>query len=94
MILFVALAVWRLSHMLVHESGPLQVLERLRAALAQRQKHPGGLYDLLSCVNCTSVWVSMLFALIISRNLAEFVVFVLSLSAVAMLIELFVKKVS
>lgn len=80
--------------MLVHESGPLQVLERLRAALAQRQKHPGGLYDLLSCVNCTSVWVSMLFAPLLSKNLAEYVVFVLSLSAIAIFIELFVKKVS
>jgi len=87
LILFWGIAVWRLTHILWKESGPLQVFTRMRAFLAKHQKRSGGLFDMVSCFNCLSVWISITPAIILSSSLTTFVVFLLVLSAEAIFIN-------
>jgi len=49
-LILLVFAAWRVSFMLVNESGPFKVFEWLRD-----QRH---LTLLLDCLRCTSVWVS------------------------------------
>lgn len=48
--LILAVAAWRLSALLVEETGPWALLARLRTV--------PGLRGLLACIKCTSVWVA------------------------------------
>lgn len=73
--------------MLTAESGPLDIFERLRARLAGGQKRSGGLYDLISCVYCTSIYIGAIIAFIASQSVFEFFVGTLAFSAIAVLIE-------
>lgn len=54
-ILILSLATWRISHMLVTETGPLEVFTKLRALKM------GGLFD---CIYCTSIWIGFLVMLL------------------------------
>ncbi len=48
------LAVWRVTHLLWAEDGPLDALARLRAAAGQ-----GAMGRLLDCFYCLSLWVAL-----------------------------------
>ena len=88
-----SLAVWRVSHALVKEKGPLDIFVRLRARLASSQKRSGGLFDLFSCVYCLSVWVGLVAALSVSESAAQWLGYAFAFSAVSMLLEkLFTKS--
>jgi fatty acid desaturase len=73
--------------MLWTEAGPLDIFLRARAKLATNQKRRGGLFDLVSCFFCLSIWVSMVFALFISANPLIFTLNTLILSGIASLIH-------
>ena len=66
--LIAVLAVWRISHMLVAEDGPLDVFAKLRNISGIRYNElsiPYGtnfISSLLSCVYCTSVWIAFIIA--------------------------------
>lgn len=81
------LVTWRVSYMLVKETGPLAIFARFRAFLASRQKRMGGLYDMVSCIACTSVYIGAVAALCVAGGLLEFIVYTLSFSAVTVLTE-------
>ena len=51
------LATWRVSHLLVEEDGPADVVVRLR-----RRAGSSWAGDLLDCFYCLSVWVAVPFA--------------------------------
>lgn len=85
--LLMGIAVWRLTRMLHTERGPLDIFLRMRAALAKRQRRSGGLYDLVSCPFCLSIWVAAIFSLFLAGNLLTFVVNTLILSGIASLIH-------
>lgn len=60
-----ALAVWRLSFMLVMEDGPFQIFEKLRNRFEVYRNgdervclNDGVIGNILICLGCTSVWVS------------------------------------
>lgn len=86
------LITWRLSHMFVKETGPLAAFSKLRADLAKRQKHMGGLFDLISCIACTSIYVGAMTAVGFSRDVFSWVVYTIVFSAIAMIIERFMKQ--
>lgn len=86
------LVTWRISHMLVKESGPLMVFARLRAFLARTQKRSGGFFDLISCLYCTSFWIGLVAALWASRNIFHIVAYALSFSAIATIIMVLLQK--
>lgn len=82
-----SLVTWRVSHMLVKETGPLGIFARFRAHLAQKQQKMGGLFDLISCMACTSVYIGAVTALWVSGGVLEFILYTLSFSAITMLTE-------
>lgn len=75
--LIAALAVWRFTHLLVHEDGPWNLIARVR-------RLPG---RLLQCFYCFSLWVAVPAALWFRPAPLDFVVLWLALSGVACLLE-------
>ena len=77
--LLAMLACWRLTSLLVYESGPFQLFDRLRTLPF--------LCELLACFWCTSVWTAALLAVLAARQASEWLVTWLALSAGAILID-------
>ena len=76
------LATWRLTHLLVREDGPADLMARLRAVLAH------GMWGrMLDCFHCTSLWVAIPFALWITTQPLDAAVLWLALSGAACLCE-------
>jgi len=86
LLVLLGVAVWRLTRMLWSERGPLDIFVRFRAKLAQRQKRMGGLYDLVSCFYCLSIWVASIFAIFLATSILTFLMYTLILSGIAVLI--------
>lgn len=81
------LAVWRLSHMVVKEMGPLGIFSKLRADRARKQKMVGGTFDMLSCVACASIYIGSVAALGAAHGLFSWLGYTLALSAIATFLE-------
>lgn len=77
-----ALAVWRLTHLLVSEDGPWDAVARLRAKLGDT--FWGRLMD---CFYCLSLWIAAPLAPFIGRTWAEVGLVWLALSGAACLLE-------
>lgn len=91
-----ALAVWRLSYMLVWEEGPGNVFGRLRNYVGVKynaHNYPYGesfLAKLFSCLLCMSVWISLLITLgdkMLGRGRTTSATMPLALSAGAILVN-------
>lgn len=80
MVLLAILACWRLAHMLHVEDGPGGVFIRTRSNNSFIDK-------LFSCFDCLSVWVAFPFALALAGSLWEVVVYMLALSAGAIILN-------
>jgi hypothetical protein len=86
-LLLLSIAVWRLSHAISKDDGPLNIFLRFRAFAAANQRREGGVFDTVSCVGCTSMWVALVFSLCFADNPVSWIIYTLVLSGVAMLIE-------
>lgn len=73
----IALATWRLSFMLAHESGPGHVFERLRT------RYPLG--GLTTCMRCLSVWMAAF--LFVAYAIVPEAVFILAASGAALMLH-------
>ena len=51
-----ALAVWRISNLLVDEDGPYDIARKIRAIANDKNQQLGAMLD---CLWCTSVWVAL-----------------------------------
>jgi hypothetical protein len=80
--LLAALATWRLAFLLAREDGPWYIFARLRNRLDSSP-----LSQLLSCVKCVGMWVSIPFAFFVRGDWAELVVIWLALAGVIALID-------
>lgn len=80
--LLAALAVWRVTHLLVKEDGPWDIMVRFRRALGS-----GFFGSLLSCSYCLSVWIAAPFTFFLEGTAIERVVIWLALSGAAILLE-------
>ncbi len=87
-----SLAVWRLSHALVKENGPLMIFARLRARLGRTQRRSGGFFDLITCVYCISFWIGLLAALYNVNDIGPWFAYGFAYSAVSMLLEVMFNK--
>lgn len=83
------LAVWRISHALVKEKGPLDMFIRFRARLAAHQKRSGGFFDLFSCVYCVSVWTGLVASAFASHDFFHWIGYAFAFSGIAVLLEAF-----
>jgi hypothetical protein len=75
-----ALAVWRLTHLLQAEDGPLEMFARSRNWL--RRMSLSGITD---CFYCLSLWVAAPFAMMLGSNWGERLTLWLALSGAAIL---------
>jgi hypothetical protein len=77
-----ALAVWRITHLIVREDGPWRVVAHVRATL-------GGSWagHLMDCFKCLSLWVAAPFVLIVDASWSLWFVLWLALSGAAILLE-------
>lgn len=82
-----SLAVWRLSRGIVKEDGPLMVFARLRARLARTQKRSGGLFDMVSCTLCLSMWIGFLSSLWLVDGVFSWFMYGLAFSGVTTILE-------
>lgn len=83
-----ALAVWRITHMIIKENGLFDIFTKFKSFLLSKFKRKdGGIVQLFTCFWCLSMWISALFAIPLTHNLVEFTTVTLALSAVAIFIE-------
>jgi hypothetical protein len=76
------LATWRVTHLLVNEDGPANIIGRFRARLGS-----GLAGQLMDCFKCLSLWVAAPAALFIDRSLVGWLFTWLGLSGAACLLE-------
>lgn len=76
------LAVWRITHLLVAEDGPFEIVVRLRAQL------PVGFWSgLVDCFYCLSLWIALPLALLIGSGWGERLLLWPALSGGAILLQ-------
>lgn len=83
-----SLAAWRLTSLMIEEDGPFDILSRARDNLCNR-------FDtidrLLGCFWCASVWsaalISLLICVLTRGNLIEWLIYTLSISCLAILVD-------
>jgi len=78
------LAVWRICNFIAHDEGPWQFMAEIRQR-AYDNKHYS-LYEWMTCVKCSSVWIAFPFAAFIAP-FGWLIVTWLALSAVVILLE-------
>jgi len=101
--LILAIATWRLSHLLVSEDGPFDILFRFRKLIGFQvsPSYPldetdfewlpqNKLAELFACVWCISIWIGLGFyvGFMITPTTTLYVALPLSLSAIAVVINL------
>jgi hypothetical protein len=79
-----SLAVWRLTHLIVEEDGPWDIVVRVRQRLGE-----SFFGQLMDCFYCTSVWVSVPFAFWVTGDALDRLVVWLGLSGAASLFKAF-----
>jgi hypothetical protein len=82
-----SIIVWRLTHFLVVEDGPLDIIIRLRKALGTNF-----LNKLVSCFYCSSVWIGFGAAALASAQFKEIIVLSFYYSGLAILLERMTNK--
>jgi hypothetical protein len=82
------LATWRVTHLVVEEDGPWDVLRRIRGLLLGV-----GAGRLVNCFLCASVWIAVGVALLLVRGLRDVAVAAASFSCGAILLQRIVPDV-
>lgn len=76
------LATWRLTHLLVSEDGPWDLVVRLRSRLGDSEAGRA-----MDCFYCTSLWLAMPMAFLAARSPWGWLLCWLALSGAASLLE-------
>ena len=90
MLLVGGLVTWRVSNIIVKQKGPLDIFVRMRAYLAQNQTKSGGLFDLVSCMTCTSVTIGAATALLVAQSVVEWIMYSLAFSAISSVTDAYI----
>jgi len=77
-----ALAAWRLTHLVVAEDGPGDLMAKLR-----RRAGAGFWGRLMDCFYCTSAWIAAPLALVVAGSYGELLLVWPALSGAACLLE-------
>jgi hypothetical protein len=76
------LATWRLTHLLVAEDGPWDLVVRLRARLVNSEAGRA-----MDCFYCASLWLAMPMAFLVAQDVWGWLACWLALSGAAALLE-------
>lgn len=82
-----SLATWRVTHLLVSEDGPGDLVVRLRASLGD-----SGAGKFMDCFNCLSFWIAAPLAFLVSRRPRDVVLLWPAISGAACILEEVVYK--
>jgi hypothetical protein len=95
---YLSLAAWRLASLVANEEGPWQIFKRFRQKAEQwcmkyRFCSELGLYDLISCEWCNSIWIGILLTLLylLIGDTILYIALPLALSTVAIVIKYIVQ---
>ena len=95
---YLSLAAWRLASLVANEDGPWMIFQRLRKHAEQwcnryRFCRELGLYDLVSCEWCNSIWIGVGLTILYLwiGNTILYVALPLALSTVAIIIKYLVQ---
>jgi hypothetical protein len=77
-----SLATWRVTHLLVSEDGPAQIVVRIRKWFGA-----GWIGQLMDCFQCLSLWVAAAMAFFVIRQPVELLFTWLAVSGAACLLE-------
>ena len=93
------LFIWRLTHMLQEEQGPADIVAKFRNVIVDKDgdiwANPDSKWAQgFLCFYCLSVWVALVPAIFLANNFAEFLAYILALSAGAIFVDKLHKKVS
>jgi Protein of unknown function (DUF1360) len=77
-----ALATWRVTHLIVYEDGPWDVIARLR-----RRAGSGFFGKLMDCFYCSSLWVAAAAALAVAPDPKDWPLLWLALSGAVCLLQ-------
>ena len=77
-----ALAIWRLTHLIVAEDGPWDLIVKLRLRLGSSV---GG--RIMDCFYCLSLWIAIPFAFAVATHILSWIISWLALSGAASLLE-------
>ena len=81
-LLLCVLAIWRLTHLIVAEDGPWDVIVKVRVRLGDSQAGRA-----MDCFYCLSLWIAIPFTFVVARHVWDWFIFWLALSAAAALLE-------
>jgi hypothetical protein len=84
-----ALAVWRLTHLLVAEDGPFELVARFRQRIRS-----GSLAGVIDCFYCLSLWIAIPFGLLIGAGWREQLILWPALSAAAIAWEIMINRLA
>jgi hypothetical protein len=77
-----SLAIWRVTHLIVAEDGPWDVIFKLRVKLGDSQAGRA-----MDCFYCLSLWIAIPFTFVVASYFWDWLISWLALSAVASLLE-------
>jgi len=77
-----ALAIWRVTHLIVAEDGPWDVIVKVRVRLGDSQAGRA-----MDCFYCLSLWIAIPFTFVVARHIWDWLLCWLALSATASLLE-------
>jgi hypothetical protein len=80
--LLCSLANWRLTHFVVTEEGPWNIVVRFRVRLGESMAGRA-----MDCFFCSSLWLAIPFAFLVSYNVVSWIVAWLAISGAACLLE-------
>lgn len=83
----IIIVVWRITHLFSMEDGPFDIIIKIRKALGS-----GFLGKLMDCFYCLSIWVSLLFSIIIGTGYLEIIILSLYYSGAVIILEKLTNK--
>ncbi|MCC6317014.1 MAG: DUF1360 domain-containing protein [Gemmatimonadaceae bacterium] len=81
-LLLSVLATWRLTHLLVEEDGPWDIVVKVRARLGNTVAGRA-----MDCFYCLSLWIAAPVAVLVATGVRDFVITWLGISGAACLLE-------
>lgn len=83
-LIVISLGVWRAASIIRYESGPWDILSRVRAKLGDSI-----LGKMMDCIPCMTLWLALLFLTVPGTKI---IVIALAISAIAIIVEGFYDK--
>ena len=83
----IVVVVWRITHLISLEDGPFDLIIKLRKLMGN-----SFFGKLMDCFYCLSIWIGLLAALYVGKNLEEIVILTLYYSGASLLLEKLTNK--